>query len=320
MDQDWSTLTDNFELETGSGNKQVDGSSQNITFITEQLATYSESKLVTEETSSKPILTTIETPPLYQAVNESNENIGIFLPDSDFDEIDSSNIEFTDDVFILSRIESDLSDHKYFTYIDPKHFAQLNKTTQNSMTTDESPLFTVPAEAWQIDMALEIDDIKVTSMANFDNLTPDETNTEASKIDMALEIDDIEVTSMANFDNLTPDETNTEASKIDMALEINDIEVTSMVNFGNLTTDETTIVPTTTSISNGDFDDLPFTIPDDFVDVLDDLIDLSQMDSRSDSCSSRFCNVTEWASHDKPSGTGDHERFRLVKIKINYRF
>ena len=288
MDQDWSTLTDNFELETGSGNKQVDGSSQNITFITEQLATYSESKLVTEETSSKPILTTIETPPLYQAVNESNENIGIFLPDSDFDEIDSSNIEFTDDVFILSRIESDLSDHKYFTYIDPKHFAQLNKTTQNSMTTDESPLFTVPAEAWQIDMALEIDDIKVTSMANFDNLTPDETNTEASKIDMALEI--------------------------------NDIEVTSMVNFGNLTTDETTIVPTTTSISNGDFDDLPFTIPDDFVDVLDDLIDLSQMDSRSDSCSSRFCNVTEWASHDKPSGTGDHERFRLVKIKINYRF
>ena len=288
MDQDWSTLTDNFELETGSGNKQVDGSSQNITFITEQLATYSESKLVTEETSSKPILTTIETPPLYQAVNESNENIGIFLPDSDFDEIDSSNIEFTDDVFILSRIESDLSDHKYFTYIDPKHFAQLNKTTQNSMTTDESPLFTVPAEAWQIDMSLEIDDIKVTSMANFDNLTPDETNTEASKIDMALEI--------------------------------NDIEVTSMVNFGNLTTDETTIVPTTTSISNGDFDDLPFTIPDDFVDVLDDLIDLSQMDSRSDSCSSRFCNVTEWASHDKPSGTGDHERFRLVKIKINYRF
>ena len=137
----WSTLTDNFE--TGSGNKQVEGSSQNIMLTTEQLTTYSESKHITEETSTKPILTTIKTSPMYQAVNASNENTGILLSLPDFDKIDSSNIEFnsaplngeqfidetenlmvhevinyssTDDVFILS-IESDLGDHKYLTYI-----------------------------------------------------------------------------------------------------------------------------------------------------------------------------------------------------------
>ena len=253
LDQDWSTLTDNLELETGSGNKQADGWSQNITFTTEQLATYSESTFVTEKTSMKPILTTIKTPQIYQAVYESNENTGIFSPVSDFDEIDSSNIEFTDAVLILLKTENDSDDHKYFTYIDPKHFAQLDKTTQNSMTTEKSSLFTVP----------------------------------------------------------------TEASQIAMALETNDIEVTSMAHFDNLTTEETMTVPTTFT-SNGDFDDQPFTIPVGDFDLLDDLVDLFPIDSLS--CSSEFCNLTDWASHDEPSGTGDHERFRSVKIKTNYCF
>ena len=140
-------------------------------------------------------------------------------------------------------------------FIDPGQFAPFIIMKQNSMTTEETPLFTVPAEAWQIAVALEIDDIEVTSMADF----------------------------------------------------------------GNLTTDETITVSTTTFTSNGDFEDLPFTTDDPF-DLQTQPNSINPVDYSSPFCSSKYCNLTEWASHDEPSGTGDHERFRSVKIKTNYCF
>ena len=162
-------------------------------------------------------------------------------------------------------------------YVNPEHYMKLGYTTVSSEVTTTG-LTTTPAET-PLPTTMATLPIPMNSEAEITEPEPDSINPNADFNQM--------------FSSTPAHQTNVSSPAVIETLEQELFNSTSAD--GYITTEEATLASTT--------------IPgiDTTTMQMSTMMAMSTVSSLA--CSQRFCDTTKWTSRDKPSGTGDHERF-----------
>ena len=161
-------------------------------------------------------------------------------------------------------------------YVNPEHYMKLGYTTVSSEVTTTG-LTTTPAET-PLPTTMATLPIPMNSEAEITEPEPDSINPNADFNQMfsSTPAHQTNVSSPAVIETLKPELLNSTSTD------------------GYITTEEASIASTTIpGISTTTSVDL-----DSTTTTISTLV-----------CSPKFCDTTKWTSRDKPSGTGDHERF-----------